>query len=179
MKKTLSLVLLAAMLFTCVFAFTACGDSGNGGGGKVSAVPYDVGNFTVDVPDGWTAFPEEGNPDTITLSKGGQSAIDLMSAPSIKIDFYSDYRELMSAPLSSFYENVEEFEAKKIGDTYTWEGFKATSGNYPLAMFWTLNDDVDVQIAIWTEMGGKTISVDDADVQAIIASIAANPVEAE
>ena len=41
----------------------------------------------------------------------------------------------------------------------------------PLTILWTDAGDAKIQIQIWLEISGETISLDDADVLAIIASI--------
>ena len=171
MKKIVSFALLTAMMFTCLFAFSACNSGGNSKNGEISSLTYEVGNFSVEVPDGWTAFPAEGNANTVTLAKGAQSVADLASVPNICIDFYGKDRILMT-PQSDYYSNAQMLEARQFGD-FTWEGFTAESLNYPLAVLWTKNPDIDIdiQISIWLELSGSKISLDDTDVNLIISSI--------
>ena len=56
-------------------------------------------------------------------------------------------------------------------EDYTWKGFTAKSLDTPIAMLWTGEyGEGQIQLMICLENGEK-ISLDDVDVQAIIASI--------
>ena len=99
MKKVLALLLAAAM---CAAALTGCG-----GGDKpketekpdtkIPEVPgevFDAGNVQALVPEGWKAFPQKDiiadngtmDPDVISICKGAETELDLMSKPFVRID---------------------------------------------------------------------------------------------
>lgn len=63
-----------------------------------------------------------------------------------------------------------DLEPVTIGD-YTWNGFTGKSIGTPIAVLWTGEEGEDqIQLTICLKNGDK-ISLEDADVQAIIASI--------
>ena len=64
----------------------------------------------------------------------------------------------------------QKAEPVTLGD-YTWKGFTAKSLDTPIAILWTGEEGSDqIQVMICLENGDK-ISLEDADVQAILASI--------
>ena len=146
----------------------------------VKGETFDGGNVTALVPKGWMGFHgadffqdyEEGyDPNVIQIAKGAKSEFDLFSKPYIQINYYGAETS-MAEPYSGLYEDATELEPVAIG-SYTWNGFTATSGGVPMAMLWTEDGEEQFQLTIWLENGNEKLSLDDAEVQAIIASIAA------
>ena len=184
LKKIIALLLAALM---CMGLLAACGgNNGNGGsdngsdsGSAVTGETFDAGNVSCIVPDGWKAFPqndlfsdEEGatDPDVINVCKGASTELDMFSKPYIRINYYAP-STYMTEPSKDFYDDVADLDDMTIGD-YTWHGFSCTSIGYKYYMLWTgAEDEAQYQVSVLYENGGSTISLDDADVQAIIASI--------
>ena len=128
-------------------------------GGPAVTDPADItgetfgdGNISALVPDGWMGFHgtdyfeeyEEGyDPNVIQIAKGAKSEWDLLSTPYVMISYFGPDNPMME-PMKELYEESADIEPVTIGD-YT-------------------------QVMICLENGDK-ISLEDADVQAIIASI--------
>lgn len=76
----------------------------------------------------------------------------------------------MMTPMKELYEETADLEPITIGN-YTWNGFTGESIGTPIAILWTGEEGAgQIQLTICLENGDK-ISLEDADVQAIIASI--------
>jgi len=139
---------------------------------------YDAGNITVLVPEGWKAFPdldvfseEEGatNPDVLNVSKGGQSDMDLFTKPYVRIA-YSGPSVQMLEPDADWYEDVEELDPIITGE-HEWSGFSCKSMGVPLTILWCEEGSIQYQATLSLGSDGDTISHQDADVQAILASV--------
>lgn len=182
MKKLLALLLVIVM---CATMFAACGsnedgkDAGGDQQGEIKGETYDTGDLSVLVPEGWTAIPvadlwaeEEGatDPTTVRLCKGGSTEMDLLSYPSLQIHYY-DENTYMSEPSTQWYDDPADLDPLTLGGK-TWKGFSASSFGDQLIILWTgeqAGDQYDV--TIWPEKSEGSFSLEDADVQAIIASI--------
>lgn len=182
MKKFLA-ILLTLCLCTAVLA--GCGGksgdkgtpSGNEGGTTVAGETYDAGNVQVLVPKGWMAIPqvdvfaeEEGatDPDVISVCKDAKSDFDLLSKPFVRIDYYGPDTEMMGG-LEDWYEDVQELDPIVCGP-YTWTGFTTT--DYGLMAILIAEDGAhQYQASIYLETEGGTISLEDEDVLAILASV--------
>jgi len=196
MKKILILVLAMLMV---VSLFAGCGDKKVDEPAKtddtaadapaddaadapaVTGEVYDAGNVSAIVPEGWKAFPvmdvfaeeeDATDPDGIQIGKGAETEWDLFSQPYVLINYYGPDTTMM-APDKEWYDEAEDIAPFTAGG-YTWEGFTAKSFDLPIAMVWTdAGDGNEYQVSIWLQLeeGGDSISVTDADVQAIIASV--------
>ena len=188
MKRSIAL-LLAAII--CMAMLAACGGSGNSssadnsgsgsdnGAAEVKTSAFDAGNVSCDVPDGWTAFAvddlfsdEEGakDPDAINVAKGADTELDLFTKPYLHITYYGP-DSIMMEPSKDFYEDVVDMDDMTIG-SYTWHAFSCTSIGYKYVMLWTGEDDGDqFQVSLLYESTDGAVKLEDADVQAIIASI--------
>ena len=176
MKKIWIAVLLAAM----VSAFALAGCAGGGGGGSAATTTKDTGVFKVEVAADWTAydvsdvFAEEENAfdaDALQICKSATSETDLFSHPYIDIRHYAP-TTYMYTDVKSFYEDVVDVEPIKLGN-YEWTGFTGTSSDWTWTILFTNNeggDNFQVSITPGTTEG-LTASLDDPDVQAMIASI--------
>lgn len=145
---------------------------------KADGALYDAGNVTVLVPGGWKAFPdldvfseEEGatNPDVLNVSKGGQSDMDLFTKPYVRIA-YSGPSVQMLEPDADWYEDVEELDPIITGE-HEWSGFSCKSMGVPLTILWCEEGSIQYQATLSLGSDGDTISHQDADVQAILASV--------
>lgn len=178
MKKILLLLLVAVL---AVSMLAGCS------GGAAPKDPADVkgetfgdGNVSALVPTGWMGFNgadffqdyEEGyDPNVIQIAKGAKSEFDLFSKPYIQINYYGAETS-MAEPYSDLYDDVVELDPVSIGSR-TWNGFTAKSADLPIAILWTEDGEDQYQLTIWLESGNSKISLEDAEVKAIIASIAA------
>ena len=186
MKRALTIVLV--FLLT-VAALTACGGGGNnnnnsgGDSASVSGETFDTTIFSVLVPKGWMAFNASDffkdyadlgyDPYGVSVYKGAKTEWDQLTCPGMQINYYHPDKTLWE-PSSDYYEDVVDLGTVKIG-SWTWKGFTGTSSGYPIAQLWTGDNDGDqFMISIWTEMDKGKISLDDADVKAIIESIKVN-----
>jgi len=191
MKKLLCLLLALCM----IVAFAACGgggdnasnnaqettnnsDGGNGGAAEVTGEVFDAGEVKALVPAGWKAFPvedfwsdEEGvmDPTVIRIIKGGESDMDLFTHPYIQINYYGPDTTLWE-PDMEFYDNGVELEPLTTG-SHTWQGFTAESIGTPIAMLWTEEGDIQYQVSVTLEGSAGKITLEDADVLAILESI--------
>jgi hypothetical protein len=152
--------------------------SDNTGGGGTPAPDakgetYDTGNFSVYVPGGWLAIPITRNgapdPDALAIYKGAQDESGMMSCPGIKI--YYPVGHDVDPKTKSRCSNVSDLAPLTL-ENCTWEGFSGDYNGSPVTVL--LNDgDEGFEVLVWTkaEFGDETISIRDADVLAIIASI--------
>ena len=181
MKKAVIILLVITLV---VFALAGCGGKskdggggGGGGGGSASLETYDTGVFSAGVPKGWKAFPVsdifddyEGDydPNGLNINKGAKSDFDVYSTPGIRIDYSKGGYTPEFA--KGMYDDVVELDPVNIG-SYTWIGCDCNVFGTHMIVLWS-DDDYEIQVQITLEGGNKKISLDDADVQAIIASIA-------
>ena len=138
---------------------------------------FDAGNVQALVPEGWKAFPqsdafsdEEGatDPDVITICKGAETDLDLMSKPFVRFDYYGPDTE-MGGGMKDWYSNVEDLEPIQCGP-YTWEGFTTT--DYGLMAVLTAEDGKhQYQASVYLKTDDGSISLEDDDVLAILASV--------
>ncbi|MBR6791421.1 MAG: hypothetical protein IKM31_11215 [Oscillospiraceae bacterium] len=144
----------------------------------VSGTVFDAGNVQALVPDGWKAFPQsdaftddpdDTDPDVISVCKGGETDLDLLTKPSVRIDYYGSGTEMMGG-LEDWYDQVESLDPIRLGP-YTWEGFITTDYGRT-AILCAEDGEHQYQASVYLDVEGQTISLDDPDVQAILASVA-------
>ncbi len=189
MKKLIAILLVLTMMF----ALVACGEEeektddpatdapvvdDGGSAAAVSGESYNVGNFTVLVPTGWMEvavddmWSDEGgtDPNKVQIIKDGTSEFDILTKAYIQIDYYGPETDMM-APSSEWYDEAADLEPVVAGD-YTWTGFSAVSGGNPMTVLCTGEaGGPQYQATLWCN-GEYTISETDADVLAILASVA-------
>lgn len=199
--KKLSCTLLT---LTLLLSLGACGDRGGtsspaastapaaqtasaqapAGGSSTAGEAYDTGNFKVLVPDGWKAFPQHDvfsddpnamNPNIIQIGKGAASDMDLYSKPAITVN-YAGRGTTMMAPSRDFYDDVEDMADITTGD-HVWSAFRCVSMGQKLYMLFEDQGKIQFQAAVTYETDGGSVSLDDADVRAILASIMATNAE--
>lgn len=172
MKKVLATLLATAL---CAAMLAGCSGSGKP---KVTGEMYDTGAFRALVPGGWAAFPitdvfsDEHAADTscFNIIKDGASDLDLFSKPYVRLDYYGPDTQMMK-PSRENYENVEEVAPMQLG-THSWSGFTGEDGyGGRSAILWAEEGDIQYQAVIWLEAGNEKITLDDEDVQAILASV--------
>lgn len=183
MKKLFALVLAALLCLSMV----ACGDDGQEKQAEgqnqtateaIKTEPFHAGNVSVEVAAGWKAFAvvdvfsedNANDPNKISVIKGGESDWDSMTKPNMNIVYYPPETTLMT-PSGEWYDDAVDLASMEIGGR-TWNGFTATSMGMPLAVLWTGESGGDqFQVNVCLELGGSSVSVEDADIQAMIASI--------
>ncbi len=189
MKKLIAILLVLTMMF----ALVACGEEeektddpatdapvvdDGGSAAAVSGETYNVGSFTVLVPTGWMEvavddmWSDDGgtDPNKVQIIKDGTSEFDVFSKAYIQIDYYGPETDMM-APSSEWYDEAADLEPVVAGD-YTWTGFSAVSGGNPMTVLCTGEaGGPQYQATIWGN-GENTVAVTDADVLAILASVA-------
>ena len=180
MKKNIVSILVAVLL-TAILAGCSGGSSATDPA-DIRGETFDGGNVSALVPDGWMGFHgvdfldeyEEGyDPNVIQIYKGAKSELDQFSTPYVMISYYGPDNPMFE-PSKDFYEEGADLGADLEPFTtgsYTWKGFTAKSLDTPIAMLWTGEyGEGQIQLMICLENGEK-ISLDDVDVQAILASI--------
>lgn len=144
---------------------------------EIAGEMYDTGEFRALVPEGWQAFPvtdvfsEDNAVDTscFHIIKDGTSDLDLFSKPYVRFDYYGS-DTMMMKPDSSWYENVEDVAPMQLGE-HSWSGFTGEDGYGKMAVLWAEEGDIQYQVTIWLEVENKKITLEDTDVQAILASV--------
>jgi len=150
------------------------------GSAGVKGETHSAENISALVPEGWKAFPfysgGDESPNTFSIHKGALTTMDQWYTPGVQIQIFPDGSGFGSNIQKDMYEDVMDLAPLTLGD-YTWEGFsglsKDNSGEYtrPFALLWTDAGNDKIQVTVWLEMEEITITLLDADVQAILASI--------
>ena len=135
---------------------------------------FDSGKFRVSVPDGWMAFcgSDSGGkitPKKVHIYKGIVSEAEMFTHAGITVCFFNE-RDYYLSP-KHFYDNVVDREAFVLGG-YTWSAYTCTSLDYPYTMLDAKRDGHIFQVMILMKNREHEISLDDADVQLIISSLA-------
>ncbi len=190
MKKKLMSLALAC---TAAFVMTACGNSGGAAaaaaGGDAPAASagametYDVGDFTVDVPSGWTAVgvsdmfaDEEGavKTDSILVAKGTPAdEWGARTTANVSINYYQDGSYLAIDP-ADMYDDVSTIDGVTINGTACKASQYDSMGYVYQEIEYQTGDDIYV-FDILTSIDGKDqgISWDNPEVMAIMESVKA------
>ena len=107
--------------------------------------------------------------NTVSIGKGAESELDLFNKPMVHIT-YSGKDRTLSMPSKELYKDGKDIEDIKTSD-HTWRGYTATSVGYPIAVLFTEDGDEQIQVAVTLENGDEKISLEDADVLAILEGI--------
>ena len=134
---------------------------------------FDSGYFQIVVPDGWMAFCGIDSECKITqkkvhIFKEAKLETDIFTHAGITICFFGK-QDIYVSP-KFFYDNVADMEPFTLG-AYTWYGYTCTSFGYPYTMLEAKQDGCVFQVMILMKNGEYEISLTDADVQAILASL--------
>ena len=174
MKNKVSVLAALIVVFTMIFVFAGCADSAK----SVKGESFDGGNIEVFVPEGWKAFHgpdtfgdyEEGyDPNVVSIGKGAESDFDLFNTPMVHIT-YSGKDRTLSMPPKELYQNSQDIKDIKT-DNHIWKGYTATSIGYPIAVLFTEDGDEQIQVSLTLENGDEKISLEGADVIAILEGI--------
>ena len=134
---------------------------------------FDGGYFRIVVPDGWMAFFGIDSECRMTqkkvhVFKEAKLETDIFTHAGITICFFGEQDIYVSTRF--FYDNVENLEPFFLG-AYTWHGYTCTSFGYPYTILEAKQDGCVFQVMILRKNGEYEISLADADVQAILASL--------
>ncbi len=173
--KRIFAVIMAA---TLVFGITACGGGGKDPS-KVKGETFDTGEFSVLVPDGWklreVSFSGEVDPSSVQIFKGAKEELDYFTTPYIYVRSCANQDSVTDAlTWAQAYDadSAEQLDAVTTGD-FKWDAAKADTGNgsYGDMFILTANEPYKFRIDIASEKDGTKLSLEDADVQAILASL--------
>ena len=187
MKKILTFILVLLLGITML---AGCGNGGSNSGGnndgtandsssnqtsaEVTGETRDNGLISVFVPDGWWYHEEmlngEPNPGKVVIYKGAKNEYDLINCAGMHITHLAT-RDPYVPMKSSSYSDVKDLEPMTLANG-VWEGFSGERSGAPYIILWD-SENVDFQVALQLKaaVGDAAISLDDADVQAIITSI--------
>lgn len=177
-EKFLQIALAAVFSMSLLLGLVSCASEEGSQEITVPGDQFDAGNVSALCPEGWMAFPISdlfdeypGNtdPNGIRIHKGASNDMEQLSTPGIQINYYGP-GSAMSLPNREFYENPQTIEPMEIGQ-YSWRGFSGFNGGIPMTVLWAESGEHQFQVIITTAMEGKTIALEDAEVQAIIQSI--------
>ena len=155
---------------------------------EITGEIYDTGELRALVPDGWAAFPIPDvfadAPDAVKTScfhiiKGGVSDRDIHAKPYIRLECLEPDAQIAD-PDPALDKNVEDVGPLNLGG-YSWNGyvFEDCFGGYgkpvvgKMAVLWTEAGSTRYEAVIRLEFNGQKekISLEDDDVQAILASV--------
>ena len=148
----------------------ACGKS------EVKGETYSTDSISAFCPEGWLAVTkydamlDQRTEDGITIYKGIDSEDDALFCPYVQITYYPDDKASANMEnIRSAFTETEDASDLKFNN-YTLTGYLSTGGSTKSAILWS--EDVGVQITVEMEPGSdaENISLDDADVQAILGS---------
>lgn len=94
--------------------------------------------------------------------------MDIFIHVGITICFF-DRQDIYVSP-KFFYDKVADMNPFTLG-AYTWNGYTCTSMGYPYTMLEAKHDGCVFQVMILMKNGEYALSFEDADVQAILASL--------
>ncbi len=108
------------------------------------------------------------DPRKVRLIKGGTDPDDFLTKNYIQIEYNPNASNSL---YTDNFEDLVEIEGLKIGD-YTFDGAMGTiPGDYGLCMIDTDYEEGYIMATIYLKSNGNEISMNDADVQAILVSI--------
>lgn len=173
--KKLTAILFAALM---AFALCACGGDTNKtteGGSAVAGEVYDTGLFSVLVPTGMYAkpqndmFSDDNELDPSSLHIASTDDEWYFTEPYVIIYYYPSEDSLID--ISSFYDNVQDITPFTVDGT-EWSGYTAESMGYPLTYMTGMRDGGYFAVTLMAPDDSKKMTTEDATVQAILESIA-------
>lgn len=183
----LALTMLAGLLAACGQEETPAPQNNATEGNHAAEAPqvngetFDVGNYTVLVPEGWKAFPVQDfwsddanavDADQINIVKGGETDLDVLTKPLVQIAHYAPDFTLLSA--KDYYENAEDVAPITAGGI-TWEGFSAEDlmGSPVVILTATAPDGHQYQASVFYQTDAGAFQLTDNDFLAILSSVTA------
>lgn len=135
---------------------------------------YDVGKFSVYIPEGWFAHPmfmnEEKRDNQVNVVKGTDDPMEAFDAPLLTLT-YGSANSTIGYVDKEFYDDPEakDLEPLKIG-AKTFKGYTANSAGYDMIYLFAEDGDEQYQISMFYNQPNGKISLEDDDVIAIIES---------
>ena len=184
MKKRI--IILLSLIMISMFVFAGCGNKEAGSPvtgvntpKEVTGEIIDAGRVSALCPDGWRNF---GVPDLFSddkdaietnkllFRKGSKDESDY-SKPGISISYYGENETFYKLNKTDF-EEPKDLGPIELGGR-TWEGFTASDSGQQYVWLWSGTSDSNEEFLVnfMNEYAGEKISIDDADLQAIISSI--------
>lgn len=176
MKQRIAIAL--AILMVCILALSGCGQK------EIKGEIIDAGQVSALCPEGWVNVPVE---DFVSTQQEGESILDPTRLQFDKISksqenefltlgvwiyYYPKETNTENLFVNSFSLKSEAWGPKEI-DGRTWEGFVGLDLGERNATIWTEDDNAKFYVRVVLEVDKEKVSLDDADVQAILASIEA------
>ncbi|HZK43064.1 MAG TPA: hypothetical protein VFC73_02135 [Syntrophomonadaceae bacterium] len=176
MKKRIVVILVVLMV--SILALSGCGQK------EIKGEIIDAGEVSALCPEGWVNVPVE---DFVRTQQEGETVFDPTRLQFDKISksqenefltlgawiyYYPKETNTEDLFVNSFSLKSEAWGPKEIGGR-TWEGFVGLDLGERNATIWTEDDDAKFYVRVVLEVGKETISLEDADMQAILASIKA------
>lgn len=133
-----------------------------------------VGRFSVLIPEGWFAHPvymnEALRDDQVNIVKGTADPAKAFDAPLLNLSFGSKENPISFVDKEIYDDsNAKDIEPVAIGSR-TFRGYTVKSSGYDLLYLFAEEDGQQFQIAIYYNQPDGQISLEDADVRAIIES---------
>ena len=134
---------------------------------------YDNGVISVTVPKGWMVYESKNsNNEVVKTNLSVVKTTDkskIMDSPMVTIS-YAGADKTLYPVTKDFYEDTEDLAVWEIGGK-KFEGFKGTSFGAEMLYYFAVDGDKEYQVVIWPNMKNGTISLQDADVKAIVESL--------
>ncbi len=171
MKKLLTGIVAAIM----VLSFCVC--VGCSGKAEVKGETYSTEVISAFCPEGWLAatkydmLTSKKTEDGIALYKGAENESEAALCPVVQFTYFPENKAAANIDNTrSAYAETEDAPELKF-DNYTLTGFISTGGSSKTAILWS--EDAGIQVTVEMNRGSGEITLEDADVQAILGSFEA------
>jgi len=143
--------------------------------------PFVAGEFSVDVPAGWKAFPVEDisapgtyKKDRVNLIRGGTQVADTHEKIYILVESYGPDKP-MTEPDPNQLQDACRITPFQTGE-HVWQGFTGTDMQGPVrlgtsAVLWTQEGQQRYIVAFPLEFNGETMALDDPALLAVLESL--------
>ena len=150
--------------------------SGGGASGNAARSEGAAGTLTVSVPSGWADMPFEsamsdGDPYGIRVFWDTGDSLDYVFSPTVVISVFFEGQVFEAQTKKSDFTGVTDVKPVTLGN-YTWNGFTGTENDYLRTVIWADDGKDVIKVVIDMNNSKGPLSLDDADVKAIISSIA-------
>lgn len=141
----------------------------------MSGTVFNNGIFRAFVPTGWNCFygiDSEGeiSMKKVHIYKDAQTELDIFTHAGLTVCYYGKEDYFLSPKF--IYEDVRDLKPFVCGN-YRWKGYTCTSLGYPYTMLTATSGGITFYVMMLMENGKYKISLQDADVRAILEGIAA------
>lgn len=183
--KKIKAVIISAVLVLAMLTLTACGGSGSSASASSAAKKEVTGKTikikmaTVLVPDGWMAITPSGGSDktddftetqAINIYKGAKDATDFRHCL-VQVQCVNTKTSYDSFKSGAGLDDAKDLGELKAG-AYTFKTFSGKSGSYEYTCGLAESGNNTISFMALTKLDSETLDVNDAEVLAILASIA-------